>query len=317
MKKQNIKDRFAIGIFIISIIATIVSFYLDNTNIDLSYIFGGFKSNTVVLDSENITVSDLKNADLLVCVMSIGQADSIYIKQGEKSMLIDCGEYDSAEKILDRLSLLDVKKLDVLVLTHPHSDHIGGAKKIIENVCVDRIYMPNVSSPTITFDKLLDCISRNEIKVFQALSGTEIPFADANITILSPEPDHASDNLNTYSAVVFLKYNDIKMLFCADAEKENEDMILSSGYDIQCDFIKIGHHGSRDSSSEDFVSAADPVWAVATTVYDSDDDLPKKEVLDRWKSGGANVLCTHSCGDIYAVVCDGELSVYTEHSPST
>lgn len=317
MKKYNVKVKTAIYTLIVSIISLIAALIFEYTGIDISTVFSAPGNNTYISVNEEMLKENFINSDLSVCVMSIGQADSILISLGSKNMLIDCGESDDAKYILDKLHDLDIKKLDVLVLTHPHSDHIGGAKKVLEKIDVDEIYMPAVSTPTVTFDKLLDLLAEKEIPTIEAASGVRIPFGKAKVKIISPEAGRSSDNINSYSAVILFEYQGTKMLFCGDAEKENEDMILSSGYDINCDIIKIGHHGSKTSSSQNFVEAVSPRWAIATTMYDSPDNLPKEAVIKRWKDAGATVLCTNISGDIYAFVQSGILSVYTELSPSS
>jgi len=256
------------------------------------------------------------NSGLSVCVISIGQADSILIRQEDAVMLIDCGESDDADTILDTLDALDIEAIDTLVLTHPHADHIGGARKVIEEIPVAQIYIPNVASDTQTFDKLLDIILEKEIPTQAASAGMSIPFGNTKTTVLSPPSDLDSDEMNLYSIVLRIEYDGIKMLFTGDAEDTNEDMILSSGENIHCDLIKIGHHGSNTSSGEGFVYAVDADWAIATTEYNSKDNLPKEDILSRWTSSGAQVLCTHLYGNVYAFVNDGQLAVYTEKQPT-
>ena len=308
MKKNNRKTRAAAFSALAAAFALTVLLIFEQ--------FGIISQTVQPLSSEEAQlVQSFREADLSVCVFNIGQADSILVKQGEAVMLIDCGEADDAGQILENLEKLGVSRIDTLVLTHPHADHIGGAQEILESVSVGTIYMPAVSASTVTFERLMDCILENEIDAAAASAGMEIPLGGCSLHVLSPAQDFYSDNLNEYSIVLLLEYNGIKMLFTGDAEQENEDMILTSGENIDCDFVKIGHHGSATSSTQAFIDACSADWAVATTQYNSPHGLPKEEILTRWKDSGAAVLCTHQYGDIYAFVLDGSFAVFTSQQP--
>lgn len=260
-------------------------------------------------------VQSFHQADLSVCIFSIGQADCILVRQADAALLIDCGESDDAELILKKLDKLGVSDIDALILTHPHADHIGGAQAVLENIPVGTVYIPAVSASTVTFERLMDCILENEIDAAAAYAGMKIPFGSCSLRVLSPPQDFSSENLNEYSVVLLLEFDGIKMLFAGDAEQENEDMILTSGENINCDFVKIGHHGSSTSSTQAFIDACSADWAVATTQYNSPHNLPKEDVLARWEDAGAAVLCTHEYGDVYAFVLDGSLEVFTSQQP--
>lgn len=244
-----------------------------------------------------------------VCFLDVGQADCTLVRQGENVMLIDCGDPDDADTILQQLRKLRIEKIDVLVLSHPHSDHIGGADAILETLPVGKIYMPYVAAQGESFEALLDLILEKQIPAQAAFSGDTIPFGECEVTVLSPQKDLHSASLNAYSVVLLLQYGDFRFLFTADAETENEEYILESGLSPACDLVKIPHHGSASSSSPAFVRACGASYAIATTQHDSSNGLPKEDILALWEDSGAQVLCTMDCGCIYAYVSDGGLDV--------
>ena len=254
-------------------------------------------------------IDRFQETPLSVCFLDVGQADCTVIRQGDQVMLIDCGDPEDADTILRQLRKMKIERIDLLVLTHPHSDHIGSAQAILHTLPVGKIYMSYVTAPGESFEALLDLILSEGIPAEAAFAGKTIPFGECAVSILSPQESLQSDSLNAYSAVLHLEYDGIRFLFTADAETENEAYILESGSSPACDLVKIPHHGSASSSSPDFVSACDTAWAVATTEYDSPNGLPRQEILDRWKDSGANVLCTMDCGCIYAFVEGGRLEV--------
>ncbi|MBQ3879107.1 MAG: MBL fold metallo-hydrolase [Oscillospiraceae bacterium] len=255
------------------------------------------------------------SSDFSVCILDIGQADCSLIRQGEHVMLIDCGDPDDADRILETLRALKIKRIDALILTHPHSDHIGSAQAIAEAIPVSAVYMPDAPSDSKILENLLACIEERKIPNNTAYAGLSIPFGDCTVRVLSPQKGLDSPSLNAYSLVLSIEYDGIRLLFTGDAEKENEAYILESGASVSCDLIKVGHHGSESSSDPAFVKACAPRYAVVTTEYFSSNDLPKESVLARWKDSGACVLCTHLCGAVFAFAEDGGLSVsWTEET---
>lgn len=241
-----------------------------------------------------------KDGELIVHFFDVGQADSEFIEfpSGE-CMLIDAGTADSGEDIVDEIKLLGYDSIDYLIATHPHADHIGGMQYVVENLDIKSIYMPRASTNTKTFENLLTSISESGLKINTAKSGKiVIDSDDIQAEFLSPISESYSD-LNNYSCVLKLTYNDSSFLFTGDAEKEVESELLSlSSSKLDCDVLKVGHHGSRYSSTDDFLYVVSPQIAVISCGAGNTYDHPHSQALDRLESAGAEIYRTDRLGEI-------------------
>ncbi len=256
---------------------------------------------------ENITPTDTETAQ--VHFIDVGQGDSelILLPDG-KTMLIDAGENGKGETVVNYLEELGVEKIDFLVGTHPHSDHIGGLDVVIENFQIGEIYMPRISGNTKTYEDVLEAISSKELKIKSAEKGKIIyESEDSLIEILGPvEIDEG--NLNNCSAIVKLTYKDKSFLFTGDAEKETEEKLEN----VKADVLKVGHHGSSTSSSERFIKKVSPEYAVMSLGEDNDYGHPHKEVRQLFEKFNIKTYRTDECGTVI-VKTDGEkITVETE-----
>jgi len=162
--------------------------------------------------------------------------------------------------------------------------------------------MPYAISETREYDDLLTKISALGLSVTEPQPGTEIPFGDAVLTMLSPDPAAEWEELNNESVMFLFSFNGVRMLFTGDAETEAENGVLSALYDIDCDLMKVPHHGSKTSSGDRFLDAASPKYAFVTCETDSRDNLPVKEVLDRYRDRGCTVYRTDKNGTIVITI---------------
>jgi competence protein ComEC len=192
--------------------------------------------------------------------IDVGQGDSIFISlPNGKNALIDTGEGDETVRFLKSKG---VKTIDYLIATHPHADHIGGMAAVINTFNVKSMYMTNAVHTTKTFENLLDAIEQKGLSINTVSAGLSLfDFGNVKAEFIAPNSESYS-NLNNYSAVLLLSYNNNRFLFMGDAEREEEAKILSKSYDISADVIKIGHHGSSSSSSLAFINAVKPKYAV-------------------------------------------------------
>ena len=246
---------------------------------------------------------------LLVLFLDVGQADCTLLIQEEHAMLIDTATEDQYETIADHLACAGITSLDALILTHPHADHIGSAAEILENYPVEQIFLPEATATTTTFSLTLDTILEHHIPASAPEPGDHFQFGDATLTFLSPPNGKTFSDLNDSSLVFLLEYDGFRILFTGDAGITVEEQILESGWDIQCDLIKVPHHGSDTASSADFLHAASPDWAVFTTEEDSPDGLPDEDVVSRYETLGAGLFFTHQDGDIVVEISDSTFTV--------
>ncbi len=239
------------------------------------------------------------NGDIAVHFLDVGQGDCSLIKTPEgKTMLIDASTKDQAAEILEYITSYGVTRIDYFVLTHPHADHIGSAQKIVETLDVGTVIMPDVTTDTATFENLLNAIDKKNIKLHIAKFGDEIKLGQALATVLGPIKK--TDDLNNMSIVLRLDYGKTSFLFTGDAEKPlEEDMLDKFGKNaFKADVIKIGHHGAETSSSEEFIRAVSPDYAVISCGKDNSYGHPHAETIETLEAHGIKYFRTDKVGNI-------------------
>lgn len=246
-----------------------------------------------------------KNKDFCIHVIDVGQADSILITTpSNKNMLIDGGDEDSAKIIKSYLKSKKVKNLDVVIATHPDSDHIGSLDYIIDNFDVEKIYMPNQTTDSECYINLIDSCNKKNLKVNYLSKDDSFNLDDStNIYVLSPS--YITDNNNSNSIVLNISYKNNNFLFTGDCEESNEmDMINS--YNLEdIDFLKVAHHGSYTASSLTFLEETTPDIAVISCGYKNSYGHPHKSTLDNLESVDAKIFRTDQNGSMQ-FYSDGE-----------
>lgn len=257
----------------------------------------------------------LQPGQMRVCFLDVGQADSILVQMPNgRNMLVDAGNNDDGAAVVNYLRQYGVKQIDYLIGTHPHEDHIGGLDTVIKSFKIGKLYMPQVTSTTKTFEDVLKAVQDKGLKITPARAGVQIVNSGKlNVTMLAPNKAEYED-LNNYSAVIKVTFNQISFLLTGDAGEQSEaEMLLSSAISTQADVLKVGHHGSRYSTSEGFLKAVAPRYAVISAGAGNDYGHPHKETLE--KLHGIKVFRTDLNGTI-TFTTDGEkINVATEKNP--
>jgi beta-lactamase superfamily II metal-dependent hydrolase len=241
------------------------------------------------------------NASLRVHFIDVAQGKSILIETPEQNVLIDAGEREQGPIVLGYLNAHGIRRLDMIVATHPHSDHIGGLSAIIGEFPVEQIVMPDIGADmapaSSVYSDLLETIGEKEMAVTVAEPGTVFDLGgDAQLTLLAPLADY--DDLNAYSVVSRLDFGADAFLFAGDATTDAERDMLDAGADLRATVLDVGHHGSRTSSGEDFLLAASPQIAVISCAEDNSYGHPHREVIERLNELGAEILRTDINGTI-------------------
>jgi len=220
-----------------------------------------------------------RSVSLKVTVIDVGQGDSILVTSGRDAMLIDAAEKKKDAAVINELKKQNVDDIDVLVATHPHSDHIGGICDVIDNYGVGEIYMPDAAADTKTYRDMMSDIRKHDIPVIYAYAGMRFSFGNAECTIVSPQKGAHTD-ANNMSVAILLDFYDTGFLFTGDMEQKAEKALLSSGYDIDADVLKVAHHGSSTGTTDAFLRAVSPAYAAISCGAANTYGHPHKETLD-------------------------------------
>jgi competence protein ComEC len=202
---------------------------------------------------------------LSVVYIDTGNSDSIFINYPDgRKMLIDGADVDDRPKILKVLNQYKTQKLDWIVVTHPHSDHMGSIPAVMQVYDFDKLYMPKLDVKSEILNEIAVQANNRGKPFTQAKAGLVISDDSVRAEILSPMHEHYGEE-NDYSAVVYLTYGKTSFLFMGDAEKAVENDLLKANKVPHADVLKVGHHGSKTSSGKNFLNAVNPVYAVITT----------------------------------------------------
>jgi competence protein ComEC len=221
---------------------------------------------------------------LQVHFINVGQGDSILIQVNNKNLLIDSGPNKSEDKLKKYLKKLNISKFDYIIATHPHEDHIGNMSYIINNFDVLNFYAPKVENSTKAFETMVESLIRKDLKIKVLKANIKSIDLGKNIVVDVFSPfSNSYEDLNNYSPIVKISYGNTSFLFTGDAEELSENEVLNAGFDLKCDVLKIGHHGSSSSTSEKFLKASNPSIAVISVGEDNTYGHPTDTVLSRLK----------------------------------
>ncbi len=248
---------------------------------------------------------ELQSGDVAVHFIDVGQGDCELIVSGSCSVLIDAGEADYASKVGSYIKSQGISRLDYVIATHPHSDHIGGMAEVIKEFEIGKVIMPQIpdeiDANTQTYRKMLEAIRDKGLQITPAkpleiydLGGI------SRLEILGPNSSDYEE-LNNFSVVCRLVHGSNSFLFVGDAEKEEEKDIISSGAELDSDVLKVGHHGGSTSSTDDFLSAVSPRFCVISVGAENSYGHPSEKALKRLEKYTDKIYRTDLQGTITAV----------------
>jgi len=358
-EKEELNYNFyRISLIVIILLSILYKIYNDKKATDIDEVSSVTNTNTITENTSSYTDSKLD-----VYFINVGQADSILLMTDDKVMLVDTGNAGDAatdKKIKDKINLsheldrLGISKIDVLVLTHPHEDHMGSSYKIIKTFDVKDLYANKILpeseqanyykkfvasleesnthliTPTIystkelkekVFDYNSNISSEEEKITFNEEDyirvGDTIPFGNATVTMIAPNNDYYSDT-NDYSIVLMVEFEDVKLLLTGDAGKKSEEEILkfasSNNFDLDVDILKVGHHGSRTANTEDFIKAVKPEYSIIMVEEGNSYGLPDEDVIERLEEYGSKIYSTMNYGDIKLTIDNGSYSFDTSYT---
>lgn len=236
--------------------------------------------------------------ELEVHFIDVGQGDSTLIISDGATMLIDAGDDSKGTLIQNYLQKRGIQKLDYLILTHPDSDHIGGAPVIITKFEIDTVFVSNYKKDNATYLKLIQALDDKRLKYSTPEVGSTYPLGGAEFTILAPNKEYSDPN--NASIALLIQNGENKWLFSGDAEENAEKDILSNDIDLQADVYKVGHHGSKTSTSEDFFKAVKPTYAVISCAEGNSYGHPHAQTMNSLRMNSVKVYRTDEAGTIIA-----------------
>lgn len=230
--------------------------------------------------------------------LDVGQGNSTLITCDGHSMLIDAGEDSKGTLIQNYLNKQKVESLDYLVLTHPDSDHIGGAPVIISKFEINKVFVSNYEKDNKTYQKLIQSLDNKRLKSVIPDVGAQYTLGKATITFLAPNDEY--DNPNDSSVALLVQNGENRFLFTGDAQEAAEKDILAAGLDISADVYLAGHHGSNTSTCEEFFEAVNPSCAVISCEEGNSYGHPHAQTLNTFRTNRVKVYRTDEDGTIIA-----------------
>ena len=289
MKKKNNNLRIFNGIFIL-----------------LLTIFGTF------LYYNKPSTSNIENGNLQVYFIDVGQADAIMIRVKDEYVLIDAGNNSDGPLLVDYFQDLGITEFQYVIGTHPHEDHIGGMDDIISNFSIENFYMPDVITTTKTFEDVLDALDSKQVELETPQIGDTFNLGDAIFEVMHISDDDS--DLNNTSIVLKLTYGNNKYLFMGDATDSVEKDIINDDNDIEADVIKIGHHGSKYSSTAEFIKKVNPEYAIISVGQNNSYDHPSTSTIDLLESNNIQIYRTNVDGTIISSSDGNTITFRTEQT---
>lgn len=269
-----------------------------------------YQDNGIVLPAFQFSAS---TSDASVYFIDVGQGDCELIRDHDKTVLIDAGEADKGNQVVQKLKQLGVEKIDIVIATHPHSDHIGGLSAVLSAFPVDLMIMPDLPSSMVpttkVYTQLLQTAADRNVSIVSAKPGLSYPLGEGTLEILGPVKQNYTE-LNSWSVPAKFTYGNVSFLLCGDMEKDAEQDMIKSGQNLHSTVFKLNHHGSTTSNTSEFLNAVGAQAYVIEVGKNNKYGLPKQKVLSRL--GQTPVYRTDIDGTITFVTNGQNLSVTTE-----
>lgn len=238
-------------------------------------------------------------SDMEVHFIDVGQGDSTLIKAGDHAMLIDAGDNSEGTAVQSYLNSQNVEKLDYVIGTHPDADHIGGLDVVVYKFDCKKVFMPDVTSDTRTYEDVVQALKSKNQKAQVPKLGKTYSLGDASFTIVAPVKEYG-DETNNWSIGIVLQYGKNRFLFTGDAAKQAEDDMIDTGEDLSADVYKASHHGSKTGSGDDFLNKVNPTYAVISCGEGNKYGHPSAQTLNNLRSRGIKTFRTDNQGTIVA-----------------
>ena len=287
------------NISLITIIFIMIAFIYGTFSGEINKTFGlteNSSNNNIEVNNNNLEASKEVDGELSVYFLDVGQADSILIESNDEYMIIDGGNNNDGELLVQYFKSLGIDKFKYLVGTHPHEDHIGGLDDIIDSFNIGTIYLPDAITTTATFEGLLDSMEKKNLTYDVPEINSTFTLGDATLKVIYTGTD--TSDLNNTSIVLKLVYGNNSFLFTGDATSETEEKIINQ--DIAVDVLKVGHHGSKYSTTNNFLDKVNPKYAIISVGENNIYNHPASSTIDKLKKRNISIYRTDIDGTILA-----------------
>lgn len=248
--------------------------------------------------------------DDFIKFMDVGQGDGAIIYSNGYCAVIDTGEAVAADDVLADLSRLNVKQIDMVIISHYHTDHIGAYQDIAEEYPIKNMIAPAVTSYNISAAKAArDSVLSQGGSFYEGIFGLNFMLGEFKITVLGYYNGYDENDRSLY---VMAEIDGVKFLFTGDGEMKAEEELLERTTDIDCDVLKVAHHGSSTSTGYEFLKAAKPEYAVVSSGVGNSYGHPHIETMKALEKLNTEIYRTDTYGDISFYVEDGEIEIITE-----
>lgn len=288
-RKRSINSKAVTGIILLIIAVVSAVFVRFTGESDKVFEAVGLR-NTELSDRDNMYVS----------FIDVGQGNCTLLKCGDKAILVDSGEVGAAQTVINYIKNQNIKTLDCVLVTHPHSDHMGAMTKLLYEFKIKDVIMPEIPEEIIptskTYEKFLVAVSENAENVIAAKPDETFSYGEMKMEIFAPLRDY--EDLNDMSAVTRISYGDTSVMFTGDATATVEKDLLKKKIDYSATILNVGHHGSKTSTSESWLNAVDPEYAVICCGLNNDYGHPHQSVVNRLEEFGIKTYRTDLLGTI-------------------
>lgn len=264
--------------------------------------------NTTAKNSDTVKTTNetIMEEKLSVYFIDVGQADSILVINKDEAMLIDAGNNEDGQDVTSFIKEKGITKLNYVIGTHPHEDHIGGLDDVINSdIEIENVFMPKIQTNTKTFEDVLDAVENKNLSITAPNKGDNFKIGESNCQVMT-DSILDKNNLNLSSIVIRLEYGNNSFLFMGDSEEENEKTMIWPKTDV----LKVGHHGSNTSTSESFLNQVRPDYAVIMVGKSNNYGLPKEKIIERLKNVNAQIYRTDEMGTIKITSDGNNIEVY-------